>query len=157
MEHLGHVRVDDYYWLREREKPEVIAYLEAENAYTQEVMAHTDEAQEELFQEIKGRLVETDETVPYKLGKNYYYTRFEEGSEYRLYCRRLDSLESPEEVMLDANVLAEGHDYFAMRTMRVSPSQKLLAYSADTQGRRIYTIYVRDLKTGKDLDDVIPR
>ena len=103
----GHVRVDDYYWLRERDNPEVVAYLEAENAYTDAVMAHTEAFQQTLFEEIKGRVKQTDESVPYKLDDYWYYTRWEEGREYPIYARRRGTMDAPEQIMLDANELAE--------------------------------------------------
>ncbi len=156
LEKHGHVRIDNYYWLRERDNPEVIAYLEAENAYTDAVMAHTKELQEKLFQEIKGRIKEDDRSVPYKLDDYYYYTRYEPGKEYPIYCRKKGSLEAPEEVMLDANELARGHGFFAVRGTEVSFNQDLLAFSVDTVGRRIYTLQVKDLSTGEILPDRIP-
>ena len=105
----GDVRVDNYFWLKERENPEVIAYLEAENKYLDKVMKHTEGLQETLFEEITGRIKKNDESVPYLDDGYYYYYRFEEGKEYAIYCRKPGTLEAPEEVMLDANVLAEGH------------------------------------------------
>src|SRR5690606_35392561 len=153
LETHGHIRVDEYYWLRERDNPEVVAYLEAENAYTEAVMAHTKGLQEALFEEIKGRIKQTDASVPYLEDGYYYYTRYEEGKQYPIYARKPGSLEAPEEVLLDANVLAEGHDYFSVGQRAVSTDRRLLAFAADTMGRRIYTIRFKDLRTGEILPD----
>ena len=152
----GHVRVDPYYWLKDRDDPEVIAYLEAENAYTQAMLAHTEELQEKLFAEIKARIKETDQSVPYKLDDYFYYTRFEEGRQYPIHCRKRESLDHPEEVMVDANELAAGLDYFSLASLQVSFNQDVAAYCVDTVGRRIYTIYFKDLGSGELLADVIP-
>ena len=108
----GDVRVDDYYWLRERDNPDVTAYLEAENDYTESVMAHTEPLQERLFEEIKGRIKQTDSTAPSRRGEYLYYTRYEDGKEYPIHCRRRGSMEAEEEVLLDVNALAEGHEYY---------------------------------------------
>ena len=151
-----HVRVDDYYWLRERENPEVIAYLEAENENTDAEMAHLADFQEQLFQEIKGRIKQTDESVPYKLDDYFYYTRFEDGREYPLYCRKHGSLDSAEEAMLDVNELAAEHGFCSVGSLKISPDQNLLAYALDTVGRRIYTIHIKNLKTGELLSDALP-
>jgi oligopeptidase B len=155
LEKHGDVRVDYYYWLREREDPEVITHLEAENAYTERVMVHTKEFQEKLFQEIKGRIKENDESVPYKLDDYFYYTRYVEGGEYPIYCRKKGSLDAPEDVMIDVNELAKGHDYFAARGVKVSSGRNILAFGSDTVGRRFYTIRFKDLTTGEFLKDEI--
>ncbi|MCA9756092.1 MAG: S9 family peptidase [Candidatus Eisenbacteria bacterium] len=155
MEIHGHARVDDYYWLRERENPDVIAYLEAENAYTDSILAHTKELQETLFEEIVGRLDPTDMSVPYELDGFFYYGRFEEGKEYPLFCRREGSMESAEQILLDGPRMAEGKPYFAIGGRAVSWSHNLLAYAVDYVGRRMYTIRIRDLSTGKDLPEEI--
>ncbi len=102
----GDLRIDDYYWLREREDPEVLAYLEAENAYTSAFMDHTEPLQQELFEELRGRVELDDSSVPYRLGDYYYYTRTEEGKQYRVYCRKHGNLDAPEEVMLDGDAMA---------------------------------------------------
>ena len=109
----GQTRIDEYYWLREREDPEVVAYLEAENEYLADGMAHTDELQETLFQEIVGRIKEDDQSVPYRFRDYYYQARFEEGKEYPIHERRPGAIDAPAEVMVDVNQLAEGHDYFS--------------------------------------------
>jgi oligopeptidase B len=156
LEAHGDVRIDDYYWLRERENPEVVAYLEAENAYTEAVMAHTEELQEELYAEIVARIKEDDATVPYADNGYYYYERYVEGGEYAVYCRKQGELAAAEQVMLDGNALAEGHEFFDVRGLAVSPANDILAYATDTVGRRFYTVRFRDLASGEDLADVIP-
>ena len=152
----GDVRVDDYYWLRDRESTDVIAYLEAENAYTDSVLAHTAGLQEKLFEEIVSRIDPTDMSVPYRLGEFYYYGRFEEGKEYPLFCRRRETMEAPEEVLLDGPRMAEGQSYFHVAARAISWSHNLLAYAVDYVGRRMYTIRIRDLRTGEDLPEEIP-
>lgn len=156
LEQHGHVRVDNYYWLRERDNPEVIAYLEAENAYTEAAMQSTEVLQENLYQEITGRIAQDDTSVPYRLDDYWYYDRVEEGGEYPIYCRKKGSLDGPEEVLLDVNELAEGHDYFAVRGVQVSPDHQRLAFASDSVGRRIYTLRFKDLISGEMLTDSIP-
>lgn len=153
----GHVRVDDYYWLRERDRPEVRAYLDAENAYVREVLAHTAAFEDRLFDEIKARIKQTDMSVPYRDGAYWYYQRFEDGKEYKIYCReQIERYQENEQIILDVNRMAAGHEYCDVGSCRVSPNTRLLAYAVDTVGRREYTIRVRDLETGTELDDVIP-
>ena len=155
LEKHGHTRIDHYYWLRERESPEVINHLNEENEYAAKEMAHTRAFEEKLFEEIKGRFKQTDMSVPYKRDDYFYYTRYEEGKEYPIYARKRGSLDQPEEIMLDANVLAQGHEFFSIGGWAVSSGQDLLAYAVDTQGRRIYTAYLKNLTTGELLDDVL--
>lgn len=145
LEKHGHVRIDDYYWLNERDKSEVIDYLKAENEYTDAAMAHTQSVQETLFQEFKERIKQTDVSVPYKKGGYLYYSRTEEGEEYPIYCRKKDSLEAREQIMLNVNEMAKGHDFFAVGGRAISHNQDLLAYSVDTVGRRIYSIHFKNL------------
>jgi len=152
----GDVRVDDYYWLRERTNPEVLAYLEAENAYTSSMMAATEAFQEELFEELKNRIEPDDSTVPALFHGYYYYKRYEGGLEYPIHCRKQGSVEAPEEIMLDVNQVAEGHDFCSVRGVAVSPDTRLLAWALDTVGRRKYTIYFTDLETGEVMSNVIP-
>jgi oligopeptidase B len=152
----GDVRVDDYYWLRERTNPEVLAYLEAENAYTSSMMAETETFQEELFQELKNRIEPDDSTVPALFHGYYYYRRYEGDLEYPIHCRKQGSVEASEEIMLDVNQVAEGHDFCSVRGVAVSPDSRLLAWALDTVGRRKYTIYFTDLETGEVMSDVIP-
>jgi oligopeptidase B len=156
LEKHNDVRIDNYYWLNERDNPDVVAYLEAENAYTDAVMAHTRDLQEVLFEEIKGRIKQNDESVPYKLDDYYYYTRFEDGKEYPIYCRKRESLDADEEIMIDVNVLAAGSEFCRVRGNEVSAKQNILAYAIDTVGRRIYTIKFKNLDTGETLTDEIP-
>ena len=155
LEKHGCVRLDDYYWLRERDNPEVIAYLNAENEYAEKQMAHTKAFEEKLFEEIKGRFKQTDMSVPYKRDDYFYYTRYEEGKEYPIYARKHGSLERPEEIMLDVNVLAQGHEFFSVGGSAVSSGQDILAYAVDTQGRRVHTTYFKNLESGETLSDVL--
>jgi oligopeptidase B len=151
----GRTRVDNYFWLRERENPDVLAYIEAENGYTQAVMAHTLPLQEKLYQEMVGRIQETDSSVPVRMGENYYYTRTEAGQQYKIHCRKVGSLGAPEEVLIDENALAEGQPYFKMGIFKPGPDQNILAYSTDTSGGERYTIYFKNLETGEFLPDQI--
>jgi len=144
----GHERVDNYFWLNERENPQVIAYLKAENAYTKSVMSDTEEFQKQLFTEITSRIRQDDQSVPYFKNGYFYYTRYEQGGEYPIYCRRMGNMEAPEEVMLNGNTMAQGHAYFHVGGNEVSPDNSTLAYSVDTVGRRIYHTMFKDLKTG---------
>ena len=148
-------RVDNYYWLNDRENPEVITYLEAENAYTETVMSPTKAFQEELFEEMKGRIKEQDESVPYRDGEYYYYSKYIEGGEYPLYCRKKHSMDADEEVLLDGNALAEGHDYFSIGGYDISDNDQILAYSIDTISRRNYTLYFKNLQTGELYTETI--
>ncbi len=149
------VRADNYFWLRDRNNPEVIEYLEAENEYTNFMMKHTEEFQEKLYEEILSRIKETDLTVPEKLDDYYYYSRTEEGKQYPIYCRKRESLDAEEEILLDQNVLAQGYDYFDIGIFAISPNHKLLAYSIDTTGSEEYTLSIKDLNTGKLLSERI--
>ncbi len=152
----GVTRTDNYYWLNQREDPEVIAYLNAENEYLKKKMAHTEALQEKLYQEMRGRVKEDDASVPFREDGYYYYTRYEKGGEYPLYCRKKGSLSAPEEVMINGNEMGKGKGYFSISAWEVSPDGNLLAFAIDTIGRRIYEIQFKDLKTGKMLPDVIP-
>ncbi|ALD21042.1 S9 family peptidase [Hymenobacter sp. DG25A] len=153
---LGNTRTDNYYWLNERSNPEVISYLEAENAYFDQVMAPVKGLEEKLYAEIKGRIQEKDESVPYRDNGYYYYTRFEEGAEYPIYCRKKGSVKAPEEVLLNANVLGKGKPYYQIGGWEVSDNNQLLAFSEDTVSRRLYTLRFKDLKTGKLYPEAIP-
>jgi oligopeptidase B len=156
LEKHGHTRIDGYYWLRERENPEVIAFLEAENNLAEREMAHVKALEEKLFEEIKARFKQTDMSVPFKRDGYFYYTRFEEGKEYPIYARKKDALDQPEEVVLNGNELAQGHDFFSIGGWAVSSAQDIVAYAVDTQGRRIHTAYFKNLTTGELLPDVLP-
>jgi oligopeptidase B len=151
----GETRIDEYHWLRHREDPEVIAYLEAENRYTRDVMRHTEGLQELLYQEMRARIKETDLSVPERIDGWLYYTRTEAGGQYPIFCRRLDREVSDEQVLLDQNLLAAGHDYFRMGAFEVSPDHRLLAYSVDTSGAESFRLVVKDLETGALLDEPI--
>lgn len=152
----GEARVDNYFWLREKSNPEVIAYLEAENKYTEAMMQHTEDFQEQLYQELLGRIKETDLSVPEKIDDYYYYTRTEEGKQYPIYCRKKGNLEATEEILLDQNALSEGHEYLEVGVYKISPNHQLLAYSTDTTGGESYTLYIKDLTAGQLLGDQIP-
>ena len=151
----GDVRVDNYFWLRddERKNPDVIAYLEAENAYTGAMMRHTEPLQEKLFQEMRGRIKETDLSVPDRIGPFYYYSRTEAGKQYPILARKRGSLEAAEEVVLDLNALAEGKRFFSLGAYDISPDHRLLAFAVDTTGAERYTLMVKDLTTGQVLPD----
>jgi oligopeptidase B len=150
----GHVRIDPYYWMNDREDPDVLAYLRAENAYTEAVMAHTAELQERLFQEIRGRIQETDMSVPYRRGDYWYYSRNEEGKEHAIHARRRGSMDGPEEILLDDNVRAAGKAFYSS-SLQVSPGDDILAFAEDTLGRNVVTIRFQNLRTGEMFDDVI--
>jgi len=151
----GDVRIDNYYWLNERDNPEVIEYLKAENNYTKEMMKHTEKLQEKLYKEIIGRFKQNDESVPYFKNGYYYYSKYEEGKEYPIYCRKKGSLNAKEEVMLNVNEMAKGHNYYAVVGLSVSPDNKLLSFGVDTVGRRKYVIHFKNLKTGEILPDKV--
>ncbi|MCO7226382.1 S9 family peptidase [Pleionea sp. CnH1-48] len=151
----GDKRIDDYYWMRDdkREDKEILAHLEAENKYTKAVMAHTEQFQKELYDELIGRLKKDDSSVPALENGYWYSTRYEGDKEYPVFVRNKDKSKQKEEIILDENVLAEGHDYFALSDIEVSPDNKLLAYSTDTLSRRIYTVEFKNLETGEMLAD----
>jgi len=151
----GDTRVDNYYWLNNREDSSVIAYLEEENKYREEVMKDTKGFQSALYDEIVGRIKKTDMSVPYKLNGYYYYTRYEEGSEYPIYCRKKESLEAEEEILLNVNEMAEGYSYYQVGGLSVSPDNKMLAYGVDTLSRRIYNIHIKNLETGEEYGDIL--
>ena len=144
----GYTLSDDYFWLREKKNPEVMKYLEAENAYTEDVMKGSKAVEEKLYTEMLGRIKQTDLTVPYRLGEYFYYTRTEEGKQYPYYARKKGSLEGKEELLLDLNQLAEGKTYMALGAYAVSPDGNWLAFSLDSTGYRQYTLQVKDLRTG---------
>ena len=154
----GATRQDEYYWLRddERADPGMLAYLEAENDYADAVMAPLADSEDALYGELVGRIKQDDSSVPYKYKDYWYYTRFEEGQEYPIYARREGNMDAPEEVMLDVNQLAEGHDFYQVGNWEISPDQALLAYVEDTVGRRQYTLRVKDLGSGETLPVQIP-
>lgn len=152
----GRPRTDAYYWLRQRGDPDVLAYLEAENAYTAAVMRHTEPLQQRLFEEMKGRIRETDSSVPARDGPYFYYERTEAGRQYPIFCRRADTPDAPEQILLDCNALAEGREHFALGGFEVSPDHSHLAYSVDFTGREQYTLHVKDLVADQTLTDAVP-
>ncbi|PYO88427.1 MAG: oligopeptidase B [Gemmatimonadetes bacterium] len=154
---FGTARSDNYYWLKERSNPEVIKYLEDENAYTKAVMAHTEALQDRLYEEMKGRVLQNDQSVPFREGNYFYYTRVVEGKNYPIYARKRGSLSAPEEIMIDANVLAEGKATFLIRAWEVSSAEDLLAFAADTTGGRVSSIRFKNLRSGEMLPDIVPR
>ena len=156
MEIHGDVRVDNYFWLNDKENPEVIDYLERENDYYNKMTVHTDNLKEDIFQEIKGRIKEDDASVPYKYNGYYYITRFEKGKDYPIHTRRKGTLDAEEEILFDVNQMAKDHAYYALSGINVSPDNKLVAFGVDTVSRRKYTIHIKDLETGKILEEHIP-
>jgi oligopeptidase B len=152
----GDKRIDEYYWLNQRDDQEVIEYLKAENAYTDSMLADTRQLQEKLFNEMKSRIREKDASVPYKDNGYWYYSRFEEGKQYPLYCRKKESLDAAEEIMLDQNKLAEGFPYYSVGALAVSDNNQIVAYTKDTLSRRIYTVHFKNLVTGETYPDAIP-
>ncbi len=152
----GDTRIDNYYWLNERENSKVIEYLKAENEYKEAVMKHTETLQENLYNEIVGRIKQTDMSVPFKTEGYYYYSRFEEGKEYPVYCRKKESLETEEEILLNVNEMAEGYGFYHVAGLTVSTNNNLIAFGVDTVSRRRYTIHFKDLTTGEILPDEIP-
>ena len=162
-----HTRVDDYYWMRLTDEQKsakeydiqtqrVIDYINLENVYKEQSLAHTNKLQDKLFNEMIARIKKDDNTTPYLKNGYYYYSRFEKNKEYAIHCRKKGSLDAKEEIILDENELAEGYDYFALYDKYVSPDNNWLAFNIDTLSRRFYTIYFKDLRTGKILDTSIP-
>lgn len=155
LEKHGDIRIDNYYWLNQREDTAVINYLNQENAYREAMTSHLDTLENELFDEIVGRIKQTDMSVPYRDNGYYYFTRYEEGKEYPIYSRRKGSLEANEEIMLNVNEMAEGYSYYNVGGKSVSEDNKILAFGEDTLSRRIYKIRFKNLETGEYLPDEI--
>lgn len=155
IEKHGNVRTDNYYWLNERENPEVIDYLNQENDYYQKATAHTKEFQDQLFEEMKSRIKEDDESVPYLYNGYYYITRYETGKDYPIYSRKKGSLEAKEEIMFDCNEMAKGHSYFQLAGLSVSEDNKWVAFGVDLVSRRQYTLQFKNLETGEILSTKI--
>jgi len=153
----GDVRPDDYYWMRQKDDPEVTAYLTAENAYTDAVMKPTLAFQESLYAEMLARIKEDDQSVPYRRGRFFYYSRTEKGKQYPILCRRAERVDAPEQVMLDLNRLAEGHPFLALGAATVSDDGRLLAYTTDLTGFREYTLHVKDLEADALLPDRVEK
>jgi oligopeptidase B len=151
----NHTRTDDYYWLNNRENKEVLDYLTAENNYTEKVMSPTTSQKEALFEEMKGRIKEKDESVPYKDGSYFYYSKFVEGGEYPVYCRKYKTLEAAEEIMLDGNAMAKGKSYFSIGGFEISDNEEIIAFGEDTISRRNYVLQFKNLKTGKAYPEKI--
>ena len=154
-EEHGNTRTDNYYWLNQREDKEVIEYLEAENAYTKDVLKGTEKLQEKIYNEIVGRIKKDDESVPYDYKGYKYYTRFEADGEYPVYCRQKLEENSQEEIMLNGNEMAKGHSFFSIGSWEVSHNNQILAYSIDTVSRRKYTVYFKNLETGEIYSESI--
>ena len=155
LEKFGDKRTDDYYWLNDRENPEVIDYLKKENEYYQKKTAHTKKFQKELYEEMKARIKEDDQSVPYFYNGYFYITRYEKGKDYPIYSRKKGSLSAPEEILFNCNELAKGHAYFQLGGMSVSPDNRFASFGTDIVGRRIYTIQIKNLETGEILPDKI--
>ena len=153
----GTTRSDDYFWLRDKSDPEVVAYLEAENAYAEAALQPFETLATELYDEMLSHIKQTDLSVPYRLGEYLYYSRTEEGKQYPILARKRGSNEAPEQITIDLNVLAEGHPYLGIGAYKISPDGNVLAYSLDTTGYRQYTLRLRDLRTNADLPDAIER
>ena len=151
----GDRRIDPYFWLNERENPDVIKYLEEENDYCGLIMRDTEDLQQKLFEEMKARYKKDDESIPYFFNKYWYSVRYEEGKEYSIFCRRHGSPDSPEEIILDENILAEGNEYYEIGSLAVSPGNDIAAFSEDKVGRRLFTIRFKNLSTGEFLEDEI--
>ena len=149
-------RIDEYYWLNQRGNKKVIDYLNSENSYRDEYMKDYKKMEEDIFLEIKSRIKEKDSSVPYYDNGYYYYTRYEKDKQYPIYCRKKESLKSEEEVLIDANIMSKGHEYFRVGSIDISPDNKIMAYSVDTVSRRLYTIYFMDLDTRKIYEEKIP-
>ena len=155
LESHGDVRIDDYFWLNERDDPEVIAYLDAENVYADSILTATSGLKQRLIDEMTVRIKQEDVSAPYRHGDYLYYRRYEEGKEYPIYCRRKSSMDADEEVLLDVNVEAGDAPYYSVRGFQVSPDHTLAAYGIDTVGRRFYDLHFIDLETGAKLPDVV--
>jgi oligopeptidase B len=153
----GAILMDDYAWLREKDSPEVTAYLEAENAHAEAVMAPLAGLREELYQEMLSHIKQTDDSVPYRDGAWWYYSRTEEGLQYSVYCRKADIADAPEQVLLDGNALAEGHSFMSIGDTDITDDGRWLAYSVDHTGFRQYTLHIKDLNTGEVLDGTVER
>ena len=155
LEAHGDRRLDPFYWLRDKQNPEVLAYLEAENTYADSVMGEVADLQDRLYHEIVGRVQETDTSAPIYFKGWWTYTRTVEGLDYEIYCRRRGSMDAQEEVILDGNELARGHEYFELGYVEHSPDENVVAYAADVNGSELHELRFRDLTTGRDLDDVL--
>lgn len=160
-------RIDNYYWMKlsdeqknaeqkDEQTQKVVNYLTAENDYLKASLKHTEALQEKIYNEIIGRIKQTDESVPYKDNGYWYYTRYEQGQEYPIFCRKKETLEAAEEILLNVNDMAKGHSYYSITGLSVSEDNNLLAYAEDSVSRRRYTVYVKDLRTGKLVEEPVP-
>lgn len=149
LEKFGDERIDPYFWMKDRKNPQVIKYLNAENAYLEKKMAPTKALQKKLFQEFRGRIKEDESSYPYQDGDFFYYSRFEKGKEYPIYARRKGSMKAKEEILMDVNKMAKGHSYYSAGFPKPSPDHTKILFAVDTKGRRFYDLFVKDLKTGK--------
>ena len=149
------IRIDNYYWLNQKENPQVIDYLNAENDYTKQMMQHTEAFQKDLFEEMKGRIKEDDSSVPYKLNGYWYITKYETGKDYPIYIRKKENLDAEDEILFDCNVMAKDHAYFNLGGISISPDNTLAAFSTDVVSRRQYTIKIKNLQTGEIYEDKI--
>ena len=155
LEKHNDVRIDNYFWMNDREDKEVIEHLNAENTYTKSVLKHTEAFQKELFEEMKGRIKEDDSSVPYKLNGYWYITKFEIGKDYPIYTRKEETLEAAEEIIFDCNEMAKGHAYFKLGGISISPDNNMASFAIDTISRRQYTLQIKCLKTGEIFSDKI--
>ena len=144
-----HQRIDEFYWLNERDNPKVIEYLNAENTYRDQYMQDYKNLEEKIFTEIKSRIKEDDSSVPYLDNGYYYYTRYEKSKQYPIYCRKKEKLSSPEEILINVNEMSKGHEYFRIGGIDISPNNKIMAYSVDTISRRLYTVHFKNLESGE--------
>jgi len=155
LEKHGDVRIDEYYWMNDRENQEVLDYLNAENAYYEQMTSHTQKFQEELFQEMKSRIKEDDSSVPYKYNGYWYITKYGKGQEYPIYLRRKHTMDSEDELLFDCNRMAKDHEYFNLKGVSIGPGNTLASFATDTVSRRQYTIQVKNLETGDIYEDKI--
>ena len=155
MEIHGDIRTDNYYWLNEKENPQVIDYLNSENDYYDKITKHTNKFQDNLFEEMKGRIKEDDSSVPFKSNKYLYVTKFVKGGQYPVYYRTADKSKAKEKVLFDVNKMAENHDYYALNSFTVSVDNKLVAFGVDTVSRRQYDIRIKNIETGKIYPEII--
>ena len=152
----GDKRTDNYFWLNQSDNPKVVEYLKAENNYTDEMLRHTEALQGKLYNEIIGRIKQDDTSVPYKDNGYFYYTRYEDGKEYPVHCRKKGTIDAPEEILLNVNEMAKGQKFFNVSGLSVSMDNKLLSYGVDTVGRRKYNIFIKNLETGERFKDKLP-
>jgi oligopeptidase B len=151
----GDILTDNYFWLRDRKNPDVVKYLEAENAYTAAMTKHLEPLQEQLYQEMLSRIKQTDLSVPVRRDSFYYYTRTEEGKQYTIYARKKGTLEAPEEILLDENAMAAGKTYFSLGGTKVTPDHRLFAYLVDTTGSEHFTLMVKNIAQNRLLPDKV--